>query len=157
MAGRSIKTKQRTGGHVLIEVSMLAVLFVVMGALSVDACYMIMGSEVNDRACRDAARAAASADNYITSLQFARTAVIPHAGDGTYVGSPQVEASSFVYEDFAGNPPPETSPYVSVTTKCIIRVPAPIFFLGSAFLSSGSMQFTKTYVFPIVKTQLYLH
>jgi hypothetical protein len=143
-------------GHILIELAMLSVLFVVMGVLCLDVGYLILGSELNDRACRDAARAAAAADNYTTSLQLAKAAVVPHAGDGFYVTSPQVDTAAFLYQDFSGSPPANTSPYVSVTTHCNIHVPAPIFFLGTSFLSSGSMQFTKTYVFPIVKTQLYL-
>jgi Flp pilus assembly protein TadG len=143
-------------GHTLIELSMLSILFVVMGVLCLDVGYLIMGSELNDRACRDAARAAAAADNYTTSLQLARAAVVPHAGDGYFVSAPQVDTTAFTYQDFSGNPPTNISPYVRVTTHCNIRVPAPIFFLGTSFLSSGTMQFTRTYVFPIVKTQLYL-
>ncbi len=135
---------------------MLSVLFVVLAVLSLDIGYVLMGSELNDTACRDAARAAAEADNYATSLQLAQAAVVAHAGDGTYVTSPVVDTTQFTYQDFAGSPPPNTSPYVSVTTHCNIRVPAPILFMGSSFMSSGTMQFTKTYVFPIVKTQLYL-
>lgn len=151
-----ICTNKRPGGHTLIELSMLAVLFVVMSVLSLDVGYVIMGSQLNDRACRDAARAAAEADNYAGALDLAQTAVIAHRGDGYFVSSPTVEASDFVYQDFSGSPPPNTSPYVSVTTSCNIRIPAPIFFLGAEFGSSGTMNFRKTYVFPIVKTQLYL-
>lgn len=150
------QARNTASGHVLIELSMLSVLFVVFAVLAVDVCYLIMGSEVNDRACRDAARAAAAADNYTTSLQMARAAVIPHQADGTYVSSPQVDSIAFVYEDFAGSPPENTSPYVSVTTRSTVRVPAPIIFLGSSIFSEGKMQFSKTYIFPIVKTQLYL-
>jgi hypothetical protein len=135
---------------------MLGVLFVIIALLCMDVGYIIMGSEMNDRACRDAARAAAEADNPLTALKLAQTAVVPHRGDGTYVGIPTVDSSAFTYQDFSGNPPANTSPYVSVTTHCNVHIPAPIFFLGSGFGSSGSMTFTKTYVFPIVKTQLYL-
>ena len=158
MRNNPVRRPVRSGssGHVLIELSMLSVLFVVIGVLCLDVGYLILGSEVNDRACRDAARAAAAADNYATSLQLAKAAVAPHAADGTYVTSPLVDTTAFVYQDFNGSPPTNVSPYVSVTTHCKVRVPAPILFLGTAFLSSGAMQFTKTYVFPIVKTQLYL-
>lgn len=136
---------------------MLGVLFVVMSVLCLDMGYVIMGSQVNDRACRDAARAAAEADNYATALKLAQAAVAPHKGDGYFVSSPTVDASAFTYEDFGGDPPPNTSPFVSVTTNCDIRIPAPIFFLGANFGATGTMNFSKTYVFPIVKTQLYLN
>lgn len=150
---RQIRPKK---AHTLIELSMLAVLFVVMSVLCLDMGYVIMGSQMNDRACRDAARAAADADNYATALQLARAAVVPHRGDGYFVSSPTVDSSQFSYQDFGGSPPPNTSPFVSVTTSCDIRLPAPIFFLGSSFGSSGVMNFRKTYIFPIVKTTLYL-
>lgn len=143
-------------GHTLIELSMLSVLFVVMSVLCLDMGYLIMGSQMNDRACRDAARAAADADNYATALQLAQAAVVPHRGDGYFVTNPTVDSSQFLYQDFGGDPPPNTSPFVRVTTNCNIRLPAPIFFLNSSFGSSGAMTFSKTYIFPIVKTQLYL-
>lgn len=151
-----LRQRKRAGGHTLIELSMLSVLFVIMGVLCLDTGYLIMGAEINDRACRDAARAASEADNYATALQLAQAAVIAHAGDGYYVTSPKVDPVAFTYQDFAGSPPSNTSPYVSVTTNCNIRVPAPILFMGAGFGNSGAMQFSKTYVFPIVKTQLYL-
>lgn len=143
-------------GSTLIELSMLSVLFVVMAVLSLDVGYVLMGSEMNDRACRDAARAAAQGDSYATALQLAQVAVVAHAGDGVFVSNPTVDSGAFSYQDFGGNPPPNTSPFVSVTTNTNIKIPAPIFFLGSAFGENGTMRFTKTYVFPIVKTQLYL-
>ena len=143
-------------GHTLVELSMLSVLFVVMAILSLDIGYVLMGSEVNDRACRDAARAAAQGDNYATALRLAQVAVIPHRGDGVFVSSPTVESGQFLYQDFGGDPPPNTSPFVSVTTSSNVRIPAPIFFLGSGFGENGTMRFSKTYVFPIVKTQLFL-
>ncbi|MBX9573538.1 MAG: hypothetical protein K2X77_31845 [Candidatus Obscuribacterales bacterium] len=148
------RNKER--GHTLVELSMLSVLFVIMAVLSLDVGYVLMGSEVNDRACRDAARAAAQGDNYATALRLAQVAVIPHRADGVYVSSPTVDTAQFTYQDFGGDPPPNESPFVSVTTRANVRIPAPIFFLGSGFGQNGTMQFSKTYVFPIVKTQLFL-
>ena len=151
-----MKARNRASGHTLIELSMLSVLFVVLAVLSLDIGYLLMGSELNDRACRDAARAAAQGDNYATALQLAQTAVIPHNGDGVFVSTPTVDPSVFTYQDFGGDPPPNTSPFVTVTTRTRIKVPAPIFFLGAEFGANGSMSFNKTYTFPIVKTQLFL-
>lgn len=143
-------------GHTLVEMSMLSVLFVVMAILTLDIGYVLMGSEMNDRACRDAARAAAQGDNYATALRLAQVAVLPHRSDGVFVSAPTVDSAQFTYQDFGGDPPPNESPFVSVTTTSNVRIPAPIFFLGSGFGQNGTMQFTKTYVFPIVKTQLFL-
>ena len=66
---------RRPRAHSLIEVSLLSVLFVVIAILCLDVGYVMMGSQLNDRACRDAARAAAEADNYLGSLQMAQAAV----------------------------------------------------------------------------------
>ena len=148
---------KRSAGHTLIELSMLGVLFVVLAVLSLDVGYVMMGSQLNDRACRDAARAAAEADNYASSLQMAQAAVIPHRGDGYWVTNPTVNTAQFIYQDYSGDPPPNTSPFVTVTTNCNVRIPAPIFFLGATFGAGGTMSFTKSYTFPIVKTALFLH
>lgn len=152
----TLRPRRSARAHTLIELSMLSILFVIMAILSVDVGYVLMGSEMNDRACRDAARAAAQGDNYATALRLAQTAVIPHKGDGVFVTSPIVDTAQFTYQDYGGDPPPNTSPFVSVTTHANVKVPAPILFLGSGFGTNGSMQFTKTYVFPIVRTQLIL-
>lgn len=159
MSKPHFKRKSRAGasGHSLIELSMLGVLFVVIAVLCLDVGYVMMGSQLNDRACRDAARAAAEADNYGSSLQMAQAAVIPHRGDGYWVTNPTVNTASFVYQDFSGSPPPNTSPFVTVTTNCNVRLPAPIFFLGASFGAGGTMSFTKSYTFPIVKTALFLN
>lgn len=149
--------KRGSRAHSLVEVSLLSVLFVVIAILCLDVGYVMMASQLNDRACRDAARAAAEADNYLSSLQMAQAAVIPHKGDGYWVTNPKVATSKFVYQDFSGSPPTNVSPYVTVTTDCDVRIPAPIFFLGASFKANGIMSFTKTYTFPIVKTTLYLN
>lgn len=151
-----LSLKRRAKGHSIIELGILSVLFAVVAIFCVDVCFMLMASQVNERACRDAARAAAQADNYLSSLQLAQAAVASHKADGNYVSSPAVDASSFVYQDFGGNNPASVSPFVSVTTTTNIRVPAPVFFMGQNMGPDGTMQFTKTYTFPIVKTKLYL-
>lgn len=135
---------------------MLSVLFVVIGIFCLDIGFVLMASQLNERACRDAARAAAQADNYLSSLQLAQAAVAGHKADGYFVTAPSVDASQFTYQDFGGSAPSNVSPFVSVTTTTTVRIPAPVFFMGASFGKNGTMQFRKTYTFPIVKTQLYL-
>ncbi|MBY0356970.1 MAG: hypothetical protein K2W82_03130 [Candidatus Obscuribacterales bacterium] len=151
-----INRKRYGQGHTILEVSMLSILFVVISIFCLDVGFILMASQVNERACRDAARAAAQADNYLSALQLAQAAVAGHQSDGYFVSTPTVEAGQFVYQDFGGNAPPNVSPFVSVTTSTNVRIPAPVFFFGESVLDNGSMRFTKTYTFPIVKMQLYL-
>ena len=89
---------------------------------------------------------------------MAQTAVLAHRLNNPFVSDPAVDKSSFVYQDFAGNPPVNTSPYVEVTTSINVRLPAPILFAKADFdPGGGHMNLRKTYNFPIVKTQLYLN
>lgn len=151
-----LANKREARGSSIIELGMLSVLFAVIAVFCVDVCFMLVASQVNERACRDAARAAAQADNYLSSLQLAQAAVASHKANNMYVSDPSVDASLFVYQDFGGNNPASVSPFVSVTTTTNIQVPAPVFFMGMNMGPNGVMQFTKTYTFPIVKTRLYL-
>ncbi len=143
-------------GHSIIELAMLSVLFAVFAVFALDIGFVLMGSQMNDAACRDAARSAAQGSDYLTSLNLARAALIGHRPDGYFVTQPTLVTSSFVYEDFGGSPPPDTSPYVTVTTTTNVRIPAPVFFAGASFGTNGTLAFSKTYTFPIVKTTLYL-
>lgn len=146
----------RKRGHNIIELAMLSVLFVVFAIFALDIGFVIMGSQMNDAACRDAARAAAQGNSYANALNLARAALAGHRPDGYFVTQPTLDTGAFQYEDFSGSPPPDTSPYVTVTTSTTVRIPAPVFFIGASFGKDGTMRFSKTYTFPIVKTTLYL-
>jgi hypothetical protein len=76
-----------------------------------------------------------------------------HQGDGNYITAPILQR--LVYNDYGGNPPAQTAPFVSVTTSTVARAPfAPlVFFHGPVFLENGSFSFSQTYTFPIVKTK----
>ncbi len=143
-------------GSAIIELSIIASLLVVITLLCANVGIIALASTINDSACRDAARAAAQASSSSTALKLAQAAIKAHYADGYFVTQPTINTSAFVYQDYAGNPPPATSPYVQVTTSSNVRIPAPIVFFGAKFGSGGSLTFTRTYTFPIVKTQLYL-
>ncbi|HEY9869270.1 MAG TPA: hypothetical protein V6D08_08900 [Candidatus Obscuribacterales bacterium] len=142
-------------GHTVIELGAIASCLTVLVLLCVNLAIVLTGASVNDRACRDAARAAAQASNSSDALRLARRAAASYKVDGYFLTQPEVSATEFVYEDFAGNPPPNTSPYVSVTTKSAVRMPTPVFFYGAQF-KGGTMDLERTYTFPIVKTSLNL-
>jgi hypothetical protein len=134
---------------------MIGAVLLVIVMFCLDVCILAIGSGLNERACRDAARMAAQSPNYAGSLVLAQTAVKAYTGDGYFVTTPTVDPTKFVYNDFSGNPPSDTSPYVTVTTSCKVLIPAPIFVYGLNFSNGSTMTFTKTYTFPIVTTTYY--
>lgn len=151
--------KRKSNAHTIIELGMVAFLFSVIAMFCADIGFVMLASQLNDRACRDAARAAAQGSDYGAAVALAMAALAQHKGDGNFVADPALEIGEFQYEDFGGSPPPNTSPYVRVTTTCSVRVPAPI-FLGEVTFGtgeSGIFNFSKTYEFPIVRTTLYLN
>ena len=161
-----MKTKMRsTKGHSAIELATICIIFVVVTVLCLDIGVMILASGSNERACRDAARAAANATDSASALQAAQAACASHAQQGGYFASPPtVDTSNFLYQDFAatqGVPPqPNTSPFVSVTTQVTVTIPAPIVFMGLVKFGgpgNNTMNFRKTYVFPIVRAPLFLN
>lgn len=147
--------RQQTA-HTVIELGILAALFVVLAIFSLDVGFVILGSQMNDSACRDAARAAAQGSDYSTSLKLAHAAAAAHQTDGYFVAPPKVDDSRFVYDDFSGNPPLNTSACVTVSTFTTVRIPAPVFFFNATFGTQGTLRFSRSYTFPIVKTKLYL-
>lgn len=138
-------------GGAILEFAIISVLLVLISLFCLDVLTLALGSGLNERACRDAARMAAQATNYADSLVLAQTATKAYKGDGYFIGSPTVDTASFVYNDYGGSPPTDTSPYVQVTTVCQVRIPAPIFVYGLNF-SGGNMSFQKVYTFPIITT-----
>lgn len=140
----------------MVEVAASALFVVVLALLGLDLALAVLGASMNDSACRDAARAAAQANDSSKSLQMAQAALKGHKTDGFFVAQPAIGAlaGDFVYQDFGGSPPANVSPYVTVTTACNVRVPAPLFFYGAEFLQNGTLLFRQRYTFPIVKSRL---
>lgn len=148
--------RKRAKGMAIIELSMIACLLVVLAIVCANVGVVSLASSVIDSACRDAARAAAQASDSAHALALAQAAIRAHRTDGYFISQPTIDTTSFVYQDYGGNPPSDTSPYVEVTTSSTVRVPCPIMFWGAKFEPNGSILFVRTYNFPIVKTTLYL-
>lgn len=149
-----LMTKVRSRrAHILIELSCSAFMFLVFTILTADMGVLIYGAEFNDRSCRDAARAAAQGQDAEQSTQLVTAILKAHQGDGHYVVSPKLD--KLVYNDYGGNPPAHTAPYVTVTTSTTARAPfAPLeFFEGATFLRNNMFTFSQTYTFPIVRTK----
>ena len=135
-----------------IEILASALFLVVLALLGLDICMAIFGASMNDRACHDAARAATGANTSAKAWSLAQAAIKAYNTDGFFLSQPQLMngAGNYDYQDFGGSPPPDTSPYVTVTTRTVVRIPAPIFFYGATFMKDGKAQFTQRYTYPII-------
>src|SRR5271169_3260799 len=103
-----------------LEITISAFLMVVLSAIGIDVSLIMLGMSLNDSACRDAARAAAQQTSSARAIQAAQSQLQIHATDGYWISQPMLKSTSspdFVYNDFAGNPPANTSAYVTVTTS----------------------------------------
>jgi hypothetical protein len=141
-----------------LDVVVGAMLFIVFVAFALDITVAMMGAINNDSACRDACRAAAQTSSSAAALTAARTQLGVHANDGNLISQPTLTASTspdFVYNDYAGSPPANTSPYVVVTTAVTVKLPVPIVFFGKTIMTNNSLRFTRRYQFPIIKEHFY--
>ena len=148
-----VKSSRNNKAGAIVELGFIASLLLIVTLFCTDVLVLILGSGVNERACRDAARMAAQGTSYKQALVLAQIATRAHQGDGYFITTPVVDVPSFVYNDYSGSPPADTSPFVTVSTSCQIRLPAPIFLYGLNF-NPANMRFTKTYTFPIVTTAM---
>lgn len=147
--------QRRFHGYGFMEVAFIGSIMTMLALFSLNIGLIALGSSLNDRACRDAARAAAQGTTANQALLLANAALRSHPADGFFV-TPSTLSANFVYQDYGGSPPPDTSPYVTVTTTNQVRIPAPFLFTGQGFGTNGMLTFSSTYTFPIVKVQLYL-
>ena len=145
-------------GSAFIELAITLCLTIVLAALGSDITLMTYAMFLNDKACRDAARAAAQQTTSAGALKAAQVQLKVHASDGVFVTQPVLVSQvspNFVYNDYGGSPPANQSPYVTVTSSINIKLPAPVFFWGTNFMSSGSIVFVRSYTYPIVKEKFY--
>lgn len=132
-----------------MELAASAVALSVMAMFCLDACIVILGYMFNDACCRDAARAASQAKDAAGALLVARTTAASHKGDGFFWQAPTIADSDVNYQDYGGNISSTNVPYVTVKTSCLIKMPAPILFLGANLKPDGTFQSVCEYTFPI--------
>lgn len=138
-----LSAKHRSTGSGLAEVAGSGVVLVIMAIFAINICALIFAYGINDRACRDAARAAAQADSSRASAA-AKAALSQHKVISDLMISPPA-ISNFTYTDFGGNPPVGKVPFVSVATTALVRLLAPLPMLP------GQVKVSKQYTFPIVR------
>lgn len=147
---------RRHSGHVLIELILACVLIIPLSILGCSLLVVEIAVGANDRICRNACRAAAEASDAATSLKLAQAVLATQNVHGAFYGPVTLNASQFVYQDYAGNCPEGETPHVSVTTQMPCVTPAPVRFISSHIGLPSTLTFVRTYRFPIVKLKLYL-
>ena len=144
---------ERQRGSLLVELASASVFLLIFVLLSVYLCTLILGAYFNDRACRDAARAAAQGENLAQATELARSVLTGHASSGGFIGQPVLQ-TPIVYQDYGGAPPARISPFVQVTTKTTVSIPfAPLSLFNSTAFDSRNLAFSQTYTFPIVRVK----
>ncbi|MDZ4834748.1 MAG: hypothetical protein SGJ27_13305 [Candidatus Melainabacteria bacterium] len=149
---------RRAPGACCLEITITAFLMCVFSVVGLDTTLIILGMSLNDAACRDAARAAAKQSSADKAIQAAQSQLRVHCADGYWITQPVLESCSapnFVFNDFGNHPPPNTSPYVTVTTTITIKCPAPIVFFGADFVKDGAITYSRRYTYPIIKVKFY--
>ena len=147
--GRSNKKSVRTTrGSISIEIAAGAFVSIGLMALALNVCFAMLAYGLNDRACREAARAAAQQSTKIAAQDVAKFVVAGFNKENSNLGT--IKVTDVTYNDFKGAPPDDQSPFVSITTSTSVAMPAPIEFFGKQVFAS-SIPVQKRYTFPIVR------
>lgn len=144
------RTRRSKKGTLAMELAATSVFLLGFTLISLDIGFLLFGASVNDRACRDACRAAAQAQNATEATRQANAVLVRHRVQGI-VTNPTLQSLTFT--DFGGNPPANQSPFVTVVTTCSSNLPfAPPQLLGN--LLNNSLVYRQSYTFPIVRARL---
>jgi Flp pilus assembly protein TadG len=148
---RRARARRQRGekGALIVELTAALFLLLFFVILSVHIGIIVYGAFLNDRACRDAVRAAAQAKTPAIATSQATAVLVSHKqGANSYLSSP-VLVVPIVYQGSA--PDAQTSPYVQVTTTTTVKLPFPAMnFLSLVFNADSNFTFSQTYTFPIV-------
>lgn len=147
----NLSNSRRSSGFSFAEVAISSFLVLVLAILGINICILVFACSVNDKACRDAVRAAAQQPTSAKAQNFALASIKNHHTDGFFI-SP-ITLTNFNYNDFNGNPPPAGQcPLVQVTTSVDVTLPAPLIFFGTTL--TNKMKFSQIYTSPIIKTKI---
>lgn len=156
------KSRARRSGTACVELACGSVFIMVLFMVAIDITIMMLGYQLNDRACRAATRSAAQQSSASKAFAAVNAALAVHKGDGFIVSSPKLstQPNALVYNDFNGDPY-AGNPTVSVCTEVTVRVPAPVVFFDQRFGKNSAgvanvWTFRRRYTYPILDVTLVL-
>jgi hypothetical protein len=142
---RKLLRRRGAKGSLAVEFVCGCLLASVFVALGLHLGIAIFGAYANDRACRDACRNAAQGQDLAEATKLANVILKSYQASG-FLSAP------IVYQDFAGNALPHTSPFVQVSTSTDVLMPlGTLSFFNAGTLQDSKLSFVKTYTFPIVR------
>lgn len=153
MSSRRDAASRSSKGMASLELAAGSLIMIGIVAMALNICFAMLSYGINDRACRDAARAAAQGTTATEAAQLANSIVKTYNSNNGIL-SP-ISVTGVTYNDFGGNPTADVSPSVTVSTSCTSRLPAPIEFVGSKIFGD-SVLLKKTYTFPIVRFNFHI-
>lgn len=139
-------------GVLVIELAASAFMLLIFSVLAAHLSLMVYGAFINDRACRDAARAAAQGSSRTEAQRMAYTILTTHHALGSYVDPPTVKGN-VEYQDYTGTPPVGHSPFVHVVTETKVHSPFRLLTVCGETFQDGTVVFTQSYTFPIVRVK----
>lgn len=159
---RTSRKINREKGTAAVELACGSVFIMMLLMVAIDITVMMLGYQLNDRACRAATRSAAQQSSREKAHAAVLAALSLYKGDGFLVESPKLSAESgaLLYSDFGGTPN-SGNPTVSVCTEVLVKVPVPVVFFGQSFGRDTSgvaknWTFQKRYTYPILDVNLVL-
>lgn len=148
----SHRRASRKSGSLIVELASGTLLTVVFVLLGLHLGIIIFGAYQNDRVCRDACRNAAQGMDATEANKLVNVVLLGY-NDTDFLKAPKL-SGPVVYQDYGGNPPAQTSPYVQVETTTEANMPFGVLaFFNSGILQDGKLKFSKKYTFPIVRTR----
>lgn len=142
----STNSRRRTGS-VLLEFMLGVPLIIFAACFALDLLMVLIQTRTVDLAARDAARAAAMAENQEEALELARAAVAVHK---VYGVMPELSSADVIYKDNDGVAVPSSGPgpFVAVTVSSKLSLP----FGGAGMLGlADNKRATRTYTFPLLQ------
>jgi Flp pilus assembly protein TadG len=142
---------RRMSGSCFIEIIPAAFIMIVLLGLGVHLALVFLGFSVVDLAARDAARAAATQPAAAQAQIVAISQLLAHPTDGKLITTPIL--TNFIYNDYVGNPPVNTAPFVQCTVSSNVNLPGKVSFYGVTLFNT--LTISRTYLFPIIKAKFY--
>lgn len=145
--------KLKTSGISAVEMVCGWVFVLVLTLIAIDVTILLLGYDFNERACRDACKAASQQTSADAAQAAAVATLKTHKADGNYVTDPilLIGAGQFKYQGLTST---SENPSVTVTTECKVRTPVPLTIVSSLLSKDAKKDeawtFRKRYTLPIV-------